>query len=61
MRRGAPRQTLCIVCGKRSERDEMAGDHVVRWSKGSKTVLENCQMLCAFGNGSKSDREPQGA
>lgn len=56
MQRGAPRQTLCIVCGKRFECDEMAGDHVVRWSKGGKTVPENCQMVCAFDNGSKGNR-----
>ena len=26
--------------------DEMEADHITAWSKGGKTVLENCQMLC---------------
>ena len=28
------------------EIDEMEGDHIQPWSKGGKTVAENCQMLC---------------
>ena len=35
--------------------DEMEGDHIVPWSKGGKTVPENCQMLCRHHNRVKSD------
>ena len=34
---------------------EMEGDHIVPWSKGGKTVAENCQMLCIPCNRQKSD------
>ena len=35
--------------------DEMQGDHITPWSKGGKTVAENCQMLCLPCNRDKSD------
>ena len=38
------------------EIDEMHADHIVPWSKGGKTVRENCQMLCEHHNLLKSDR-----
>lgn len=47
---------VCVKCGKHFEYEEMAGDHIVPWSKGGKTVAKNCQMLCAFDNGSKGNR-----
>lgn len=47
---------ICPVCDKHFSFEEMAGDHIVAWSKGGKTVAENCQMLCAFDNGSKGNR-----
>lgn len=28
------------------EYEEMHADHIVPWSKGGKTVPDNCQMLC---------------
>lgn len=34
---------------------EMEGDHIVPWSKGGKTEESNCQMLCKWHNGHKSD------
>ena len=37
------------------EIDEMHADHIVPWSKGGKTVRENCQMLCSHHNLLKSD------
>lgn len=37
---------ICPLCHKEFEFEEMHGDHIVPWSKGGKTVPENCQMLC---------------
>lgn len=34
--------------------DEMDADHIIPWSKGGKTVADNCQMLCKYHNGKKS-------
>jgi hypothetical protein len=34
---------------------EMEADHVLPWSKGGKTQEDNCQMLCKWHNGHKSD------
>lgn len=36
--------------------NEMEGDHIVPWSKGGKTEESNCQMLCKWHNGHKSDK-----
>jgi hypothetical protein len=33
---------------------EMQGDHITPWSKGGKTIAENCQMLCIPCNRDKS-------
>lgn len=33
---------------------EMQGDHITPWSKGGKTIAENCQMLCTPCNRDKS-------
>ena len=35
--------------------EEMEGDHITPWSKGGKTVSENCQMLCVACNRKKRD------
>ena len=35
--------------------EEMQGDHIVPWSKGGRTVEENCQMLCQKCNNDKSN------
>lgn len=34
--------------------EEMQGDHIIPWSKGGKTVEDNCQMLCQRCNNDKS-------
>lgn len=34
---------------------EMEGDHVLPWSQGGHTEESNCQMLCKWHNGHKSD------
>jgi hypothetical protein len=36
--------------------NEMEADHITPWSKGGKTSLENCQMLCVECNRRKSGR-----
>lgn len=45
----------CKKCGKHCEIEEMQADHITPWSKGGKTIAENCQMLCADCNRRKSD------
>lgn len=46
---------ICPKCGKHFELSEMQADHITPWSKGGKTVPENCQMLCAGCNRKKSN------
>ena len=38
---------VCSMCGKSFKFEEMQADHITPWSKGGRTVSENCQMLCA--------------
>lgn len=47
---------ICPICGKHFELEEMHADHITPWSKGGKTVVENCQMLCHDDNWHKSDK-----
>ena len=35
--------------------EQMQADHIVPWSRGGHTTLDNCQMLCADCNRKKSD------
>ena len=44
----------CRRCGEEFEIDRMEADHIVPWSKGGKTVEENCQMLCRKCNREKA-------
>ncbi|WP_179442818.1 HNH endonuclease signature motif containing protein [Nesterenkonia sandarakina] len=42
---------LCAISGTSNatkiwKKSEMDADHVAAWSKGGKTDLDNCQMLC---------------
>ena len=46
---------VCPKCGKTFPFEEMQADHITPWSKGGKTVAENCQMLCADCNRRKSN------
>lgn len=41
---------ICPMCKKNFDFKEMDGDHILPWSKGGKTVSENCQMLCIKDN-----------
>lgn len=47
-------QGICPVCSEHFEIGEMEADHITPWSKGGKTVAENCQMLCRDDNRRKS-------
>ncbi|MCL2513034.1 MAG: DUF262 domain-containing protein [Oscillospiraceae bacterium] len=46
---------VCVTCGKHFDIKEMEADHITPWSKGGKTILENCQMLCQVCNRFKSN------
>ena len=46
---------ICPMCKKHFELKDMQADHITPWSKGGKTVPENCQMLCADCNRRKSN------
>lgn len=35
--------------------EEMQGDHITPWSKGGKTIADNCKMLCSKCNREKSN------
>ena len=48
----------CPNHGKRFDFKDMAGDHIIPWSRGGKTVYENLQMLCKACNAAKSDCSP---
>lgn len=46
---------ICKKCGKYFELEQMEADHITPWSRGGKTIAENCQMLCRDCNRRKSD------
>ena len=46
----------CAICGKPFLIEEMHGDHIKPWSKGGKTIPNNCQMLCTTDNLKKSSK-----
>lgn len=46
---------LCAKCGNEYQINEMEADHITPWSKGGKTIPENCQMLCLECNRRKSN------
>ncbi|MDR0914227.1 MAG: DUF262 domain-containing protein [Oscillospiraceae bacterium] len=46
---------FCPKCGKHFTIEEMQADHITPWSKGGKTIADNCQMLCADDNRRKSN------
>ncbi len=41
----------------RTERQLMEGDHILPWSKGGRTTMDNCQALCGPCNREKGNRE----
>lgn len=44
----------CSNKGKKFDIEEMEADHIKPWSKGGKTSIENCQLLCRECNRTKS-------
>lgn len=46
---------VCPGCHDSFELEQMHADHKLPWSKGGKTVAENCVMLCAECNRAKWD------
>jgi hypothetical protein len=51
-------KATCPKCNdnaKLFDLNKMEADHIVPWSKGGKTTLSNCQMLCSYHNGVKSN------
>jgi len=47
---------ICSLCEKPYKITEMHADHIIPWSKGGKTELDNCQMLCITCNLKKSNK-----
>ena len=45
---------ICPICKRELDIEFMEGDHIIPWSKGGRTVAENCQMLCRECNRHKS-------
>lgn len=41
---------ICPVCKQHFEITSMQADHITPWSKGGRTVPDNCQMLCEEDN-----------
>lgn len=51
-------KACCPKCNDNSKlftRNQMQADHIIPWSNGGKTTLANCQMLCNYHNGVKSN------
>lgn len=46
---------ICPICGQHFDIEEMHADHIMPWTKGGKTVVDNLQMLCSHCNATKSD------
>ena len=46
---------ICPKCGKYFNIERMQADHIKPWSKGGRTTVDNCQMLCADCNRRKSN------
>lgn len=47
---------ICPICGQHFDIEQMEADHITPWSKGGRTVAENCQMLCRKCNREKGGK-----
>ncbi|MDR0485121.1 MAG: DUF262 domain-containing protein [Elusimicrobiota bacterium] len=47
---------ICKKCKGHFEFEDMRADHIKPWSKGGKTEIGNCQLLCQRCNAEKSDK-----
>lgn len=47
---------ICAICKKKFKIEDMEADHIDPWSKGGKTILKNCQILCRPCNRRKSNK-----
>jgi hypothetical protein len=45
----------CFVCKKNFEIEQTEADHITPWSKGGKTSIDNCNILCKECNRRKSN------
>ena len=50
-------ERTCRECGRNVPRDLVEGDHIVAWSRGGPTTMENLQALCIACNRRKGIRE----
>lgn len=48
---------ICQKCGIKCDWNNYEADHILPWSRGGKTEIENGQVLCSSCNSSKGDRE----
>lgn len=60
-KRGISNCPLCAVSGNSNstriyKQNEMDADHVAAWSKGGKTDIDNCEMLCQVHNRAKGNK-----